>query len=265
MLIFFMQALLPACVTLYKPNVVQSPLLSRSGEGNLELSLGLSGSGTYNLQGSYAVNDKVALMVNGMGHRRDADINSGKEKLRIYSGEGGLGSFKTFGTKGNGLLQLYGGTGLGRSNARMVNYPNSVPEVTANYQNFFMQPGIALNNPHFKLAFDLRANYVRVYNINANLYDQFEWWNTDFQFVKDTSISFLNLEPVITIKAGGESLKFLFQTGLTIPVVNPDSYFAVNNSDLLILPLFRLSAGISYSFGYEFGKKSPESIKYKTP
>ncbi|MCO6487195.1 MAG: hypothetical protein J5I98_02200 [Phaeodactylibacter sp.] len=73
----------------------------------------------------------------------------------------------------------------------------------------------------------LRANYIQLFNIHAYLYDEFEWWNTDFHYYSDTTLHFILLEPTVTLKGGGEKWKGLFQFGLTVPTINADSYFMV--------------------------------------
>lgn len=237
------------CITLYQPNAINSPLLSEEGEGNIGGSIGFSGSGLYNIQGSYAVAPNTGIMLNGMYKHRDRDLQPGTEKLRIGMVETGIGYFKPFGSKSNGLFQFYGGAGMGQSQDRYTGQSEPAPEVRSSYYNVFLQPGIALKNENFQLSFDLRANYVKLYDIKAYLYEKFEWWNTDFNYKQDTTIDFINLESAITMRTGGEKLKAMFQLGFILPVVNPESYFAVNNSSLLILPLFKISAGINYTFG----------------
>jgi hypothetical protein len=60
---------------------------------------------------------------------------------------------------------------------------------------------------------------------------------------------FINIEPTLTMKAGGEKLKGILQFGVTIPTINSHSYFMVNTSSMLGISLFKLSIGIAYAFG----------------
>ena len=243
------------CVTLYKPNTVYSPLLKEKGELNTSASLGISGGGLYNLQAAYAITDHIGLIGDGMYHSRIAKTNnstdSGYEKLNIFFGEAGAGYFSKFGGEKNGLIQCYGGSGLGRTSDRIFNTSTPNPEVNAKYFNVFIQPGVAYTSKYVELAFDMRANYVQLYKIHSYLYSKFEFWNTDFHYYSDTTLNFVNLEPVITIKVGGDKLKGVVQFGATIPSIHPKSYFAVNNSALLLVPLLKFSIGISYTIGKE--------------
>lgn len=241
---------LTGCVTLYKPNPIHSPLLKKEGDLNTTASIGASGCGLYNFQVAYAPTNHLGIIMDGMYHYRSLNnADSSVEKLNILFGEVGAGYFSTLGAEKNLLFQCYGGAGWGFTKDRMENTGQYNPEVTAKYNNVFFQPGVALVNPNIEMAFDIRINYVRVYDIHAYRYDQFEWWNTDYTFYSDTTLDFVNLEPSFTLKAGGEKLKGLFQLGVTVPAVNSNSYFLVNPYSLLGYPLIKLSFGISYTFG----------------
>lgn len=240
------------CVTLYKPNVVHSPLLKEKDDLHVAASLGLSGSGLSNLQGAYAITDHAGIMANGMHHQRKlTSLDSSatqSEHLRILFAEAGAGYYSTFGNEKDGLFQCYGGGGYGETNDRIEGLGHPMPEVKAKYFNVFIQPGVAFTSKRVELAFDLRGNYVRLFNIHAYLYNEFDWWNTDLNFYSDTAVSFLNMEPAITIKAGGEKLKGILQFGVTIPTIHAKSYFAVNNGSLLLVPLIKFSVGVTYAF-----------------
>jgi hypothetical protein len=249
-LLLVMLLIFTRCVTLYKPNAINSPLLKEKGDINTTASLGLSGCGLVNLQTAYANSNHIGVLIDVMyhnRHRRSAD--SSVEKLNIFFGEVGAGYFTLFGNKKRGLFQCYGGGGFGSSSDKISNANQPNPVVNAKYINLFIQPGIAYTSKNFEFAFDLRANYVRLYNIHAYLYQEFEWWNTDFKFYSDTTIYFMNLEPTATFKFGKEQLKCFLQFGLTIPTINSDSYFEVNTSSMLIIPLIQFSIGVNYTFG----------------
>lgn len=242
--------LLSSCVTLYKPNAVHSPLLTEKGELSVATSTGLSGSGLLNIQSAYAVSDHTGIMVNGMYHSRtSSSADSSVERLRMFFGEMGVGYFNTFGKLKNGLFQCYGGGGGGYTHDK-IDYPNRTdPLVWANYVNLFVQPGIAYVNDYFQISLDLRANYIYLFNIHAYMYDQFAFWNTDFKYYSGASLDFMILEPAITIKAGSPKLKGVLQLGVIIPTVNPNSYFEVNTGSYLVLPLIKMSLGLTYTFG----------------
>ncbi len=248
--LFVMSVLLSGCVTLYKPNTIHSPLLKEKGELKAGGALGVSGSGLLNFQTCYALTNHIGVLANGMYHTRRTSTlsipDSGIEKLNIFSGEAGAGYFITFGKEKHGLFQCYGGGGFGSTKDRIDKTSN--PEVSAKYSNIFLQPGIGYTSENFDIAFDLRGNYVQLYHIYAHLYNEFKFWNTEFQYHSNTSLYFVNLEPAVTMKAGGKNLKGVLQFGAIIPTINSDAYFSVNTSSQLALPLFKLSMGVVYTF-----------------
>ena len=247
-----MLLLLTGCVTLYKPNAIHSPLLKEKGELNTSASLGFAGCGLYNLQAAYAISEHTGFMLDGMYHnRRSNNADSSVEKLNMLFGEAGAGYFTAFGNQKNILFQCYSGGGYGITTDKIENTHQFYPEMNANYFNIFVQPGLSFTMKYFELALDVRANYVRLFNIHAYLYDKFDWWNTDFKLYSDTTLDFVNLEPAVTMKIGGGKLKGIVQLGVTIPTINSNSYFDVSNPSSLGSPLFKFSGGISYSFGWK--------------
>ncbi len=238
------------CVTLYKPNAIHSPMLAEKGEFNTSASLGASGCGLYNLQAAYGVSVHAGVMMDGMYHNRHFKSGDGSvEKLNMFSGEAGAGYFTPFGKFHKGLFQWYSGGGYGNTTDRIDHSSQPSPDLNAKYFNLFTQPGLAYTSKNLDVAFDVRANYVKLFHIHAYLYDQFEWWNTDFRFYSDTTIDFMNLEPAITFRAGGAKWKGILQLGVTIPTIHSRSYFNVNTSSMLGVPLFKLSLGVSYTLG----------------
>lgn len=238
------------CVTLYKPNTINSPMLKEKGELNASAAFGFSGSGLYNLQTSYAVSDHIGIMLNGMYHTREitSDDNS-VDRLNMLFVEAGGGYFSSFGKNTKGLFQCYGGMGYGSTTDKIEYTTQIFPEVSAEYINAFIQPGIVHADNNFKIGIDVRVNYVSLYNIHAFLYEYFDWWNTDFTYQSDATLDFVNIEPAMTVQGGGEKIKAVFQLGAIIPAINAQSYFDVNSSSLFVGPLLKFAVGINYSFG----------------
>lgn len=239
-----------SCMTLYKPNTIHSPLLKEEGELKAGGALSVSGSGLLNLDACYALTNHFGILAGGMYHYRrtlNSEMpDSGTEKLNILSGEIGAGYFKILGREKHGLFQCYGGVGSGFTKDRIDII--SHPEVSAKYSNFFLQPGIGYTSDNFDIAFDLRGNYVRMRHIYSHLYHSFQLRNNSFLYPYDTSVYFVNLEPTATMKAGGKNLKGVLQLGITVPTINVDTYFNMNTSSQLALPLFKLSLGVVYTF-----------------
>ncbi len=238
---------LVGCVSLYKPTVLQSPLLKEKGNARVSGSVGLLGTGLFNLQGAYAPNDHVGVLVGGMYHTERTNEESGNpEKTSIYYGEVGGGYFTTFGGEGNRLFQCYGGAGIGRSNHVMHQNDQSEPRIGSEYATVFIQPGIAYVSRNFDAALDVRNNVVHLFNTHANLMERFEFWNTQSSFVADTTLNFMLIEPTLTLRFGPERVKGFIQVGLTLPVWNSNVYVDVFGSSLLLGQFFKCSVGITY-------------------
>lgn len=245
---FILLLLLPGCLTLYKPNSINSPQLREKGEFTGSASLGASGCAMLNLQTAYAVGHDFGFMLNGMYHSSSTTkADSAKQSLDMLFGEFGVGLFQPINKKA--YFQCFGGMGMGRTNGDIENDGNPPPKIKANYFNIFLQPGIFYASKYVSVAFDLRLNYVNFYNVDAYKYINFEWWDTDFGGNGISECNFVVAEPTATLKFGSENLKFLLQGGITIPVINKNSYFDINTSSVWGLPMLKFSFGFSFNFG----------------
>ncbi len=241
--------ILSGCATLYKPNAINSPMLKEQGDFSVTTSAGSMGCGLMNLQLSVSPVRHFGLMADGMYHFRESNRNdSTADKLRIYSFDVGAGYYTMMGDSKKWMFQCYNGFGFGKSKDGIDYEYQPDPIVRARYFNVFSQPGIALTGDYFDMAIDLRINYVHMYDIYANQYEDFEWWNKDFVYHSDTTLNFVNLEPTITMRMGKGNLKGLFQLGFTIPTINADSYLLVNPESWLGYGLVKFSFGLNYTF-----------------
>ncbi len=160
-----------------------------------------------------------------------------------------VNNFEKFSEKQNKLIQIYTGAGFGNASSHIENSLNPDPEISSKIFNIYVQPGITFTGKHLDMAIDLRTKYVKLYDVNAYLYDEFEWWNTDYQYASDSTLSFVLFEPAYTLTAGGKNLKGLFQAGLVIPIINSQDFYSSNSSFFLAYPFFKLSFGMQYRFG----------------
>lgn len=248
-----------SCVSLYKPHVIHSPLLKEKGQLNTSGSVAAFGSGLYNLQSAYAIQDNIGLTFDLMSHIKNNKSTDSQEfeKYRIYAGNLGAGYFSVFGSENKGLFQSYSGIGIGATSDKIYNYPNYTPNISSKYFDAYLQPGIAHVGKNVEYAFDVRTSFVHVYDIHSYLYEQFEWWNTEYTYYNDTTFNFINVEPTFTLKVGSKNLKGIFQMGFTIPVYNYEQYFASNNTVMMFGTIFKLSAGLTYTFRF----KNDQEIK----
>lgn len=240
-----------SCVTLYKPNAVQSPMLKEKGDFAGTASLGILGTGYANGQAAYAVSEDIGVMVNGMAHSRIYNDGNSTENLNILSSEAAIGFFEELDGKNDQFFHCYIGGGLGSAHD-ILKYSDSTlsqnPKISSHYWNSFIQPGISFFNKNWEFALDLKANFVKMYRIDGYLYDRFEFWNTDYNFYTDTSLSFLNLEPAFTIRAGNNGWRGLCQLGMVLPTWRADNYFSVNNNALFGFTMLKFSLGLGYYF-----------------
>lgn len=244
---------LTGCVTLYKPNITHSPMLTEKGQGHIATSIGVTGCGLANLQADYAVSDHVGIMTNGMYHYRSdnvyTDTTLGSQKLNILYGEMGAGFFDKIGGSNKMSIQCYTGGGFGATNARINTNYNPEPSVSSNYYNFFVQPGFVFSQRFIEMAMDMRFKYVKLYNIEAVNYSAFDWWDTDLNYLEQADLDFVLFEPTFTFAGGGERLKGTLQTGFVIPIINSEAYFGTNSFRFFEAPVFKFSIGINYAFG----------------
>jgi len=240
--------LLSSCTSLYKPNMIQSPMLTEKGDFNVSGALGISGMGNGHVQTAYAPVEHLGIMLNMMGHSESPWYSQETQKLQILNGEAGIGIHNKFGSKNNLLLQVYAGYGRGRS----VNYidnnsPESRPEMSSNFSSLFFQPGIAYVGDLMNVAVDFRFKRVTMFDLNARLYREFEWWNTEYEFFNNSSVAFGLFEPVVTFKIGDENYRGIFQAGLNIPIANTDNYYTVNPYEFFGLSFMKVGIGFEYS------------------
>ena len=243
------------CVTLYKPNITHSPMLTEKGQGHISTAIGISGCGLANIQADYAVSNHVGLMLNGMYHYKSnnaySDSGSGltTEKLNIFYGEAGLGVFDKIGSSSAMVMQCYTGAGYGKSEARIdVNF-DPYPRINADYYNFFVQPGFLFTKKYIDMGVDMRFKYVKMYNIESVNYEAFEWWDENTNFINQVNLDFMLFEPSFTLSGGGKHLRGMIQPGFIIPIMNSDAYFGTSSFRFWDAPLFKFSMGVTYMFG----------------
>ena len=132
--------------------------------------------------------------------------------LNTYNGvfyEGGAGYYQTL--EDGGRFECYGGFGNGHTEL----YNNLIAGTTiANYNRFFVQPGIGLKQDFMEASFCTRVAYVDVYDLRSadpNL--------------KPTGAFFV--EPVPTGKFGYKYVKAFVQFGLSLTSVKVLTLYSV--------------------------------------
>jgi len=185
-----------ACLPLYQPNSVNVPLFDSAHDTRANVNLG---SGGTDVQGAFAVNEQVAVMVNASFIRRSGD-SSGRSLKRDFL-EGGIGVYKTMGL--NGRASAFGGYGYGRLTGAgdypRLNGSTGNYKVDLYYHRLFIQPSIGIRTKFFRGALTSRFSYI-------SLREREDTWNRLFW------------EPTATLKFGGDLFRFTMQGGFVLPL-----------------------------------------------
>ena len=194
--------IMQSCAPVYIPNNTNVPLFTEKGEIQLAAYHGTNGT---DLQAGVSVIDHLAVIGNFEISSRETEDVEDYHKHRFA--EVGIGFYDTFG--GKGRYEFYGGYGSGRSET--FDYENifNVNEgrVKGKFDRWFFQGNIGIGNKVFEGALSYRLSYVNFY--------QFE--DLTGSVVHDRPLEELMMEPAITIKVGGERLKFVSQWGWSFP------------------------------------------------
>ena len=244
------------CVTVYKPNMINSPELSIRHQFRGSASLGLVGNGLINAQGAYSINRKVGVTGSIMFHNKNTEYSAtnslGLGRHNQYYADAGAGYFKTIERRKRFFIQSFGGAGLGFTD-NYFSQPDALHIKTqCTYHTLYGQQGIYFTDRYYDAAFDLRITYLNLFGIHSTsrLYNQ-------------QSFYFLNAEPTITMRIGSKGFRVFFQTGITLPIIDRTNYFALNTDETKrIQSLLKFSMGFNISFSENI-RNSQKILKWK--
>lgn len=211
--------LLASCQPIYRPTVVDQPLMS--GQGDIQAS-GHVGTNGQDFQLAGAVTDNIVVM----GHYNTYDRDYDSDTLSDYSREHSLleiggGYFKQLGTKGDdgnaGVVEVLGGYGNGTAKNYSDIWTQTRGEVKGKYHKFFFQPGVGYHHDIFDVGLTPRVSVIDYYDMKIlddarQLRPQ---WN------RGTDVF---LEPTLTGRIGYKLVKLQMQMGLSFPMGNEPSY-----------------------------------------
>lgn len=235
----FLFFILSSCgPTLYIPNTINTPMLA--GKGDWKASAGAVGfgpEGNIEFQGSYALTNNLAVMAD-IFHGNDSDV-------KHFLGEGGLGIFHTFlpTQKGYnaGRVEMFGGIGFGEgqdddvTTSFVFQGQNRLIDYEANYQRWFLQPGIGLRTRFIDVAFHTRLAYV-----NFSKIMEYE----DGVLQNQRQLNFSTIEPVVTISFGYKYVKYYMQFGSVNPIGGEEAYEQVTDP---ILGASHVNVGLAFN------------------
>lgn len=185
---------LSSCAPMYIPNKVNIPLLSHAGE----LQVGAFGATSgLDPQVTYAITNHVAVMANGSFRNDEPDSTTTNYHKHSF-GELGVGYYKQL--SDNLRFEVFAGYGGGNIEAL---YSNSLfsDYAKTKIKRFFIQPDVGFTTKVVDPGLAMRFVIVNATQANQNITRAF-------------------LEPAVSLKAGFEYIKFVFQAGLSIPFQN---------------------------------------------
>jgi len=196
--------LITSCVSVYRPNPINTPLLEK--EGDIKTSLMIQDG--LHLQTAAAVNKNIGVMFNAgydlssFKHAGISEDDEDKEHLII---EGGIGFFDKF--SDNWMWEIYTGYGFGTFKVKKDDFgfwESEHMDAEGNIGRFFIQPTVAYSSEHFAISFALRTCYVTI---------------LDYESTSDVRLSKYGYfyEPAVTMKFGGEKFKVVTQIGYSKP------------------------------------------------
>jgi hypothetical protein len=193
----------------YAPNTHNVPLLTHRGDFS---AAGLVGDSRGELQGAYAVTDRVALMANGAFFDQADD----------EQGDGGRGGFLELGAGyvapvGErfqiGVFGMFGGGDVeNHFPSTLDDNPGTTGILEAKLSRFGVQPLVGFRSRYFEAAASARFVGLRYSNVTGSLMFGGE---DQVQRLRARSEHTL-LEPAITVRGGFETVKLQLQLGWSI-------------------------------------------------
>ncbi len=194
--------LITSCVSVYRPNPINSPLLEK--QGDIKTSLVIQDG--LHLQTAAAINKNIGVMLNAgydISSFKEAGIDEDEENEEHSIVEGGIGFFDKF--SDNWLWEIYTGYGIGsfKVNEDDDNLFELDPmDAEGKIGRFFIQPAVGYSSENFAVSFALRTCYVTILDYHSN---------------NDVRLSKYGYfyEPALTMKFGGEKFKVVTQVGFS--------------------------------------------------
>jgi hypothetical protein len=210
---------LSSCQPIYRPTVVNQPMMS--GQGDVQAS-GHIGTNGGDLQIAGAPTEHIVAIADYNAYSREDDSTNVKREHRSF--EIGAGYFRHFSEEVNkennsgGLVELIGGYGHGKANNRSSIWTPRDIKVTGNYHKFFFQPGVGFHHDVFDIGFTSRVVGIDYYEIRIR-----EDLNQSIEPTTSPGLDYF-FEPALTGRIGYKFVKFQFQFGGSIPVGSVPRY-----------------------------------------
>lgn len=219
-----LSVILFSCTTAYIPSELNTPAFHEENQFRGSISYGSSGT---NLQLGYSFLDNFGA-IGGISYLKT--YGSAHRFQRVW--EFGIGYFNRMENKGNPYYEVFAGFDIGETRSTYQddgfepNFPYDYEH--SRYYKIFLQPDIFFIFDAVDLIFSMRLNYM-----NFSAYEHYSKPNA----ILPKAIGF---EPAVTVRVGGENLKFKTQAGLSYTGRFSGSEF--NYSE------FFISFGLAFSF-----------------
>jgi hypothetical protein len=247
--ILFILFILGSCTHYYyAPNIHNVPLLQNKKDARFLIAQSNGGEiNSTEIQGAYAVSDKIGVTANTMFS------SSKNNKDSTDRGNGGLielgvGYFKPINTT-HFIFESYLGLGGGSIHNTFQNNQT----IHTSVSRFFIQPALGYSRKHIQLA--LSAKLCGVNLSKPTGYSNLESnQRIHLDYVGSHPFS-LMFEPAFTIRAGWNNLKLQFQYGISTNLNNPELSQGESN----------MSLGIYFELNKSFWEKRGKIKKMKSP
>ena len=231
-----------SCVTLYKPNAINSPELSERHQFRGGASVGLLGCGVGNGSGAYSVTKRIAITGSIMFHAKNSEYSAPKSlglgRHNQFYAEAGAGYFKTYDRMKRFFVQYYGGAGLGYSDNYFSQPDASHIKMQCSYHTLYVQPGVYYTDKYYDAAFDLRITYLNLFGITSTS-----------SLYRHQTFYLAMAEPTFTFRIGSKTFRPFLQTGYTLPLVDRTTYMTLNTAESKTWQsLMKFSLGFNLSF-----------------
>lgn len=216
--------------TLYVHNTLNTPLPSKKGDfkasyGTIGPYWNVGGS-SVELQGSYAVSNRIAVMSNmlWMNWPREGGNFQGWHRLFEF----GVGHYSTFWKNEEepplGRAEIMAGIGLGKGLDNLRPFESNIRyEYQGRYQRFFVQPAVGLRTFVVDVSLAFRTSYVR--------FPYYQQTELNGAVVERSSLNFATVEPAFYVSLGYKYAKIYTQTRLVQPLVNENAWSKVTDLD----------------------------------
>ncbi len=216
-LLLIMALVVASCSpTYYIPHPQNVPLISQKGESSFTLALVAS---QINLQGGYGISEKIAIKANGYLTTQKASGNYIANSSKLI--EIGGGYFKAL--PHNFVFETYGIVGIGsvkneynNTSGEVPNYSRGTGRLTANTFRFGIEPNVGYKSKNFSAALSTRFVNLKFSNIKGDLIYTSK---NQIDYLKANASNSL-FEPVLTVRAGAENVKFQLQHGYSFNLSN---------------------------------------------